>query len=101
MVASRLLSDGTEGEKLLLPGDQEKLEAAVSAEAQAPDLVRGIRDLGALAAALVAGGSPGAARSIVELLERIGPRLEWGRYDAQEVAAALDDVGLHALPGPP
>ena len=74
---------------------KERLAHAIRAYADAPDLAEGIRALGDFAAWLAKEGSPAAGLAVVRALEQVGPELEF-RFDAGEIAAALDDVGLSA-----
>jgi hypothetical protein len=69
---------------------------AIRDYAAKPDLADGIRALGEFAAGLAENGSPTAARAVVRALELVGPELEQ-RFDAGEIAAALDDVGLYSV----
>jgi hypothetical protein len=71
------------------------LERALREYAAKPDLADGIRALGEFASSLAGHGSRSAAREVVRVLEAVGPELE-RRFDAGEIAAALDDVSLYA-----
>src|SRR5262245_52999258 len=75
---------------------RDRLTHAIRDYANEPDLADGIRALGVFAATLAEEGSPKAAREIVWVLERVGPDLEF-RFDAGEIAAALDEVCLYTV----
>jgi hypothetical protein len=93
---ARLVTKPGDDEPALIDADaKEQLAHAIRVYADTPDLAEGIRALGEFAAWLAKEGSPAAGLAVVRALEQVGPELEY-RFDAGEIAAALDDVGLSA-----
>jgi hypothetical protein len=93
---ARLVTKPGDDEPALIDAEaKERLAHAIRVYADAPDLAEGIRALGEFAAWLAQEGSPAAGLAVVRALEQVGPELEH-RFDAGEIAAALDDVGLSA-----
>ena len=95
LLARQVIKPGQIEPRIIDADARDHLTRAIRDYADQPDLAEGIRALGALAMALAAGGSPSAGRAVVSALEQVGPELEF-RFDAGEIAAALDEVGLES-----
>jgi hypothetical protein len=93
--ARRVTKPGDDEPALIDAEAKDRLARAIRVYRDAPDLAEGIRALGGFAAWLAQEGSPAAALEVVRALEMVGPELEF-RFDAGDIAAALDDVGLAA-----